>query len=352
MSDLILYAIPFFILFMGLEFLALRHAAHENAEEAAAATNDGPGAIGYELKDTGTSLSMGLGHVFIAGAWKLVAIAMLAAIYTVSPFQLSASDWWVWVLLFFADDLAFYAYHRSHHRIRLFWASHVVHHSSEHYNLSTALRQDWSPFTGSMFWMPLGLFFEPWMIVLAMSWNLLYQFTLHTETIDKLPRPIEFIFNTPSHHRVHHGSQEQYLDRNYAGILIIWDRMFGSFEPEGERVRYGLTTNIETFHPVKVAYGEFASIWRDVKSTGSWRHRLSYAFRGPGWKPEEEFQNSADGYSFGQGKQGAAGGGDSNEEQEFGKAVVLNSSGRRHVVRLAGVGEHRSGAARGQRGTD
>jgi len=316
LSDLILYAIPFFFLFMGLEFLALRHAAEENNEDAAA-----KGAIGYEMKDTGTSLSMGLGHVFIAGAWKLVAIAILAAIYTVSPFQLSPGDWWVWVLLFFADDLAFYAYHRSHHRIRLFWASHVVHHSSEHYNLSTALRQDWSPFTGSMFWMPLGLFFEPWMVVLAMSWNLLYQFTLHTEAINKLPRPIEFIFNTPSHHRVHHGSQEQYLDRNYAGILIIWDRIFGSFEPEVERVHYGLTTNIETFHPVKVAYGEFASIWRDVKGAGNWRHRLGYAFRGPGWMPGEEFQSAP-------ASAPQNGAGDT--------VVVLNSSGRRHVIDVAG----------------
>lgn len=344
MSDLILYAIPFFILFMGLEYLALRHAAHENAEEAAA--------IGYELKDTGTSLSMGLGHVFIAGAWKLVSVVILAAIYTVSPFQLSPSDWWVWVLLFFADDLAFYCYHRSHHRIRLFWASHVVHHSSEHYNLSTALRQDWSPFTGSMFWMPLGLFFEPWMIVLAMSWNLLYQFTLHTETIDKLPRPIEFIFNTPSHHRVHHGSQEQYLDRNYAGILIIWDRLFGSFEPEGERVRYGLTTNIETFHPVKVAYGEFANIWRDVKAAGSWRHRLNYAFRGPGWKPDEEFPDSSSGYPSDEETQGSIIGGVQHVENDFGRSVAIRSSGRRHVIHLAAASDRERQGTASRRGSE
>ncbi|MDQ2700534.1 MAG: sterol desaturase family protein, partial [Actinomycetota bacterium] len=222
-----------------------------------------------------------------AAAWKIVWLALLAAIFVISPFQLSPGDWWVWVLLFFADDLAYYCYHRSHHRVRIFWATHVVHHSSEHYNFSTALRQDWSPFTATFFWLPLALFFEPWMIFLAMSWSLLYQFTLHTEAIDRLPRPVEFIFNTPSHHRVHHGSQEQYLDRNYAGILIIWDRMFGTFEPEGERVRYGLTTNINTFNPVKVAYGEFANIWRDVRGAENWRHRLNFAFRGPGWKPDE-----------------------------------------------------------------
>ncbi len=192
----------------------------------------------------------------------------------------------VWVLLFFADDLAFYAYHRSHHRIRVFWATHVVHHSSQHFNFSTALRQDWSPFTGSMFWLPLALFFPTWMIFVAMSWSLIYQFTLHTEVIDKLPRPIEWFWNTPSHHRVHHGSQEQYLDKNYGGILIIWDRIFGSFEPEAERVRYGLTKNIETYNPVKVAFGEFHNIAMDVRAAHSWRDRFGYVFGGPGWKPE------------------------------------------------------------------
>ena len=258
MEQLILTAIPFFFVSMGLEALALRHAAHENEDEA--------GHVGYERNDTRTSLAMGIGHLGIGAAWKLVMTAIYAAIYLVSPLKLPTEAWWTWVILFFADDLAYYAYHRGHHRIRLFWATHVVHHSSQHYNLSTALRQDWTPFSATLFWLPSALFFPPWMIFLALAWNLLYQFTLHTEAVDRYPRPIEWIFNTPSHHRVHHGSQEQYLDRNYAGILIIWDRMFGTFEPEGERVRYGLTKNIETFNPVKVAFHEFGSLWRDVRA--------------------------------------------------------------------------------------
>ncbi len=278
MDKLILGAIPFFFLAIGLEVLALRHAAKENAEEATA--------IGYGARDTRTSLSMGLGHLFIGGAWKLVMAALYAGIYLLSPLHLPTDAWWTWVLLFFADDLAYYCFHRGHHRIRLFWATHIVHHSSQHYNLSTALRQDWSPFTATLFWMPSALFFPPWMVFLALAWNLLFQFTLHTEAIDRYPRPIELIFNTPSHHRVHHGSQEQYLDRNYAGILIIWDRMFGSFEPERERVRYGLTKNIETFNPLRVAYGEFAAIWRDVRAARSWRERAGYMLRGPGWEPK------------------------------------------------------------------
>ena len=132
---------------------------------------------------------MGVGHAVIYSGWKLVMLAAYAGLYLLSPLRLDPSDWWVWVLLFFADDLTYYAYHRAHHRIRLFWATHVVHHSSQHYNLSTALRQDWTPFSSIFFWAPLALLgFAPWMILLAISWNLLYQFWIHTEKIRKLPR--------------------------------------------------------------------------------------------------------------------------------------------------------------------
>jgi sterol desaturase/sphingolipid hydroxylase (fatty acid hydroxylase superfamily) len=284
MDTLILGAIPFFFLLMGIELVALRHAAHHDHDDDHEEGHDGP--IGYEARDTRTSLAMGLGHLGIGAVWKLAMTAIFAAVHVVSPFKLPVDAWWTWVLLFFADDLAYYCYHRGHHRVRLFWATHVVHHSSQHYNLSTALRQDWTPFSATLFWMPSALFFEPWMIFLAIAWNLLYQFTLHTEAIDRYPRAIEFVFNTPSHHRVHHGSQPQYLDRNYGGILIIWDRLFGTFEPEGERVRYGLTKNIDTFNPVRVAFGEFVNIWRDVRAADSWRDRFGYVFRGPGWRPE------------------------------------------------------------------
>jgi sterol desaturase/sphingolipid hydroxylase (fatty acid hydroxylase superfamily) len=126
------------------------------------------------------------------------------------------------------------------------------------------------------------------MVLLAQSWSLIYQFGLHTERIGRLARPIEFVFNTPSHHRVHHGSNEQYLDRNYGGILIIWDRMFGTFAPEGDRVRYGLTKNIETFRPLAVAFGEYAALWHDLRAVRSWRTRVALLFRGPGWRPPGE----------------------------------------------------------------
>jgi len=285
MDKLILTAIPFFLLFMAVEILTLRIARHHD-HDGGPSDRD---LVGYEARDTATSLSMGIGNVVITAGWKLVAIAAYAGLYELTPLRLDPGDWWTWVLLFVADDLAFYLYHRGHHRVRMFWATHVVHHSSQHFNLSTALRQDWTPFTGLLFWLWLPLLgFEPWMIVLAHTWSLLYQFLLHTEVVDKLPRPIEWIFNTPSHHRVHHGSQDQYLDKNYGGILIVWDRLFGTFEPEGERVRYGLTTNIETFNPVRVATHEWVAMLRDVRHARRWRDRLGFLFHGPGWQPAEE----------------------------------------------------------------
>ena len=174
--------------------------------------------------------------------------------------------WWAWILCFFIDDLAYYAFHRSAHRVRWFWASHVNHHSSQHYNLSTALRQTWTGFfaISFIFRVPLlFLGFHPAMVAFIGAVNLIYQFWIHTEAIDRLGAA-ENILNTPSHHRVHHGVQQEYLDKNYGGILIIWDRLFGTFQREGERVRYGLTKNIDTFNPLRIASHEYADIARDV----------------------------------------------------------------------------------------
>jgi sterol desaturase/sphingolipid hydroxylase (fatty acid hydroxylase superfamily) len=136
-------------------------------------------------------------------------------------------------------------------------------------------------------WMPLAGF-APWMVLLAQAWSLIYQFGIHTERIGRLARPVEAVLNTPSHHRVHHGSNEQYLDKNYGGILVIWDRLFGTFAPERERVRYGLTTDIETYNPVRVAFHEYVALWHDVRRARSWRVRAALAYHGPGWAPAAE----------------------------------------------------------------
>lgn len=284
MFNLILYAIPFFLASLVVEWITFRHTGDDH--EA--------GLIGYEGHDTVTSLTMGVGNVVINLGWKIVVVAIYAGIYELTPLRISSSAWWAWVLLFVADDLAYYWFHRVSHEVRLFWGSHVVHHSSQHYNLSTALRQTWVPMTSFPFWIPLALIgIPPWMIILQQSISLTYQFFIHTERVGTLPRPIELILNTPSHHRAHHGSNQIYLDKNYGGIMIIWDRLFGSFQPETERVRYGLTKNIETHNPIRVATHEYVSMIRDVRNARTWRDRLGFVFKGPGWASERRAATAA-----------------------------------------------------------
>jgi sterol desaturase/sphingolipid hydroxylase (fatty acid hydroxylase superfamily) len=274
MAEILYYAIPFFVLLLVVEYLSYRH------------LGDDHDLVGYEPRDTRTSLTMGLGNVAINVGWKFAVVAAYAAVYELTPLRLDPGNPLVWVALFFADDLSYYWFHRISHESRVFWASHVVHHSSEHYNLSTALRQTWVPMTYFPFWLWMpAVGFEVWMVLLAQAWSLIYQFWIHTERIRKLPGPLEAVLNTPSHHRVHHGVNEQYLDRNYGGILIVWDRLFGTYEPEGERVRYGLTTQLRTFTPVRVAFHEYIAMWHDLRRAPRWRDKLGVVFRGPGWTP-------------------------------------------------------------------
>jgi len=273
MVDAIAYAVPVFVLVLILEAVSYRFLPDDDER-------------GFEVRDTATSLSMGIGSLVVGLPWKAVVVVAYAGLYTLSPWQLPVDAWWTWVLLFFADDVAYYWFHRLHHEMRVLWASHVVHHSSQYYNLSTALRQSWTPMTSLPFWLPLALVgFPPWMILLQQAISLIYQFFLHTERVDRLWRPVEWVFNTPSHHRVHHASDAGYLDRNYAGILIVWDRLFGTFSPEVVRPTYGLTKNISTYNPVRVAFGEYAALWQDLRAAGSWRDRVRYLVRRPGWVP-------------------------------------------------------------------
>jgi len=271
--NLIHFAIPFFAIFMLLE-LYITNRQKINT---------------YEIKDSFTSIVMGLGNVFIGLVSK--GFVLLAFYFVYENFRLFTIPiaWWSFVLIFFADDISYYWFHRISHECRLFWASHVVHHSSKHYNLSTALRQTWSGnFYTFIFWLWLPILgFHPAMILLQMSVSLLYQFWIHTETIKKLPKWFEAVFNTPSHHRVHHGSNPIYLDRNHVGILIIWDKLFGTFQAEldEEKVVYSLVENINTFNPVKVAYLEWYHMLKDVfTSKTSLLNKLKYFIKSPGWK--------------------------------------------------------------------
>ena len=242
---------------------------------------------GYAYKDALTSITMGLGNVFIGLFTKGILLSVFYFFYNIFHAFEIPFVWWSWILLVFIEDLVYYWFHRTSHENRLFWASHVVHHSSQKYNLSTALRQTWSgSFYSFIFWIPLVLIgFHPIMILMQMSISLLYQYWIHTEMIDKLPKWFEAVFNTPSHHRVHHATNPQYLDRNHAGIFIIWDRLFGTFEPEVEKPIYGLTVNIETHNPVKVALHEWIAMLTDVfKSKTSLINKLNYLVKPPGWR--------------------------------------------------------------------
>ena len=271
--NIILYAIPFFVVAMLLEiYVTIRQ-----------------GVKGYEVKDSLSSIAMGLGNVFLGFLSKVVVLFFFFYIYDNFRLFTIPVVWWSFVLLLFADDFAYYWFHRISHECRIFWASHIVHHSSQHYNLSTALRQTWSGgFYTFVFWLWLPLMgFHPGMILLQMSISLIYQFWIHTETIDKLPKWFEAIMNTPSHHRVHHGSNPLYLDRNHAGIFIIWDKLFKTFQPElkKEKVVYGLTVNINTYNPIKIAFLEWIDVFKAVFSgKKSLSSRLKYLIKPPGWK--------------------------------------------------------------------
>jgi sterol desaturase/sphingolipid hydroxylase (fatty acid hydroxylase superfamily) len=279
----IIYAIPFFVLAMLLEFFV---ASTKNIKS-------------YTAKDAFSSIAMGLGNVFIGLVSKLFVFAALYYVYENFRVFTIPITWWSFIILIFLDDFSYYWFHRTSHENRFFWASHVVHHSSKHYNLSTALRQTWTgSFYSFIFWLWLPLIgFHPGIIIFQMSISLLYQFWIHTELIQKTPKWIEFFFNTPSHHRVHHGSNPIYLDRNHAGILIIWDKLFGTFQPElkSEKVKYGLVVNIKTYNPIFIAFNEWGALFKDLNTKNiSVRNRIRYLYKPPGWKHDGTGKLSTD----------------------------------------------------------
>jgi sterol desaturase/sphingolipid hydroxylase (fatty acid hydroxylase superfamily) len=278
MTDLIHLAIPAFVLLLAIEVVF----------DAMMRRNL------YQIKDTAASLSMGIGNVVVGLVTKGMAFAVYSFVHRFAIFNIP-NAWWAWVLLFFADDLTYYTFHRTSHECRLFWASHVVHHSSQRYNLSTALRQTWTGgFIGFTFWLWLPLLgFRPIMVMTMQALSLIYQFLIHTEIVRSMG-PLEAVFNSPSHHRVHHGSNVRYLDRNHAGTLIIWDRIFGSFEAEDEVERpvYGLTKNVSSYNPVRIAFAEWINMADDVMSAPTWHAKFRYVFAPPGWSHDGRSKTS------------------------------------------------------------
>jgi alkylglycerol monooxygenase len=284
-------AVPFFLLLIGIEYVHLRR----------------KGAT-YRINDAITDMSCGLGDQVIAIFVKsLVLIPYTALEKHAGYFEFATDSPMTWIFGFLAVDLAYYTYHRFSHRVNFGWAIHVVHHQSEAYNLSVALRQPWvSQAYGWVFYLPLALLGLPLEVyATAYAFNLLYQFWIHTETIDRLG-PIEWFFNTPSHHRVHHGTNPEYIDKNYAGMLIIWDRMFGTFQLEGERPLYGTLKPLRSWNAVWANVSPWVQLFARSRLEERYVDKVRIWFMPPEWtvdgpmNPAELFDGVDRGYDVDQ----------------------------------------------------
>ncbi|QFU76853.1 sterol desaturase family protein [Halioglobus maricola] len=271
-DDLIYWFLPIFLLAFLLELIYARR----NKLDL------------HDKSDTIASFWMMI-YVVVADLLpKFAAFYVFFYLHEMSPLKdVVGRQWWAWALLFVLDDFTYYCMHRANHEVRWFWAGHVNHHSAIKMNFATALRQGVGERVHKyLFWLPLPLLgFDALMVFTMMSISLFYQFWLHTELVKRLPAPIEFVFNSPSHHRVHHASNVRYLDCNHAGTLIIWDRLLGTFSKEmsDEPPVYGLTHNLESQRPLHVLLHEYQSIIRDVKRANLWRDKLRYLVYAPGW---------------------------------------------------------------------
>jgi alkylglycerol monooxygenase len=267
-------AIPFFLAMMGLEMLLAR----------------GRPELQYRFGDSVTNLSCGVGQQVLEPLLRTFGLAAYIFLYErLRVFTVPTSSVVGWVVLLFGVDLSYYVFHRASHRVNVFWASHVVHHQSEEFNLSVALRQSWIEILVSwVFYLPLALVgFAPAAFVAMSTLDTLYQFWIHTRLVKRLPAPIEWVMNTPSHHRVHHGVNPKYVDKNYAGIFIVWDRLFGTFEEEADEPVYGTVKPLASFSPLwaNVHY------WVEVAAMSRRAPRMVdkvYAWLAPPeWRPRE-----------------------------------------------------------------
>ncbi len=270
----IAFAIPIFFLLIGVELALSRGEARRER---------------FDLHDSIASLSCGIGQQALGFFFKVFQIGAYTWVYdhlrltTISERSVVA-----WVVLLFALDLGYYVYHWASHRVNFLWAMHEVHHQSEEYNLTTALRQSWFTSLASwVFYVPLAIAgFPPLMFVLMYTFNTLYQFWIHTRGIGRLG-PLEAILNTPSHHRVHHGINPICIDRNYAGIFILWDKLFGTFQREEEEPVYGLVGQLHSFHALWANFEPFVRIYTMARQTKRLRDKIAFWFAPPEWRPAD-----------------------------------------------------------------
>ncbi len=237
----------------------------------------------YKKDDTLCTIGLLSGNILMVFGLKGITLALHFYLYQFKLFNLQEflPIWMIWVLTFVMIDLVFYIYHRISHRVNFLWAIHMSHHSSEEMNFAVSFRQAWfGPISKIPFFMVMPLIgFDPTIIAVAGVISTLWGIVGHTQTVGKLG-PLEWIFNTPSHHRVHHGSNSQYIDKNYGNLLIIWDRLFGTFEPEVEKVKFGLVKNVDTFNPSKITFMGWQDIYKSIKKSQNINEAL-YFFFGP-----------------------------------------------------------------------
>lgn len=264
--DIIIWAAPFMFFFVLIEYLISKYQHKEY----------------YEKKETIGSILVGLGNVTIGAGIKLALFYLLIWLYNIIPWRMEL-NWWTFIPCYIIFDFCSYWAHRISHQQRFWWATHVAHHSGEHYNLTVSFRLSWVQYIKLIFFVPVSLIgFHPIIVFVTNQIAVLFQFWVHTEYIRKLHPVIEYIFATPSNHRVHHGSQDKYINKNYGATFIIWDRMFGTYQPEEEQVIYGITTNIENkANPLHINFHEYIDMFRDVKNAKGWRKKLFYIFGDP-----------------------------------------------------------------------
>lgn len=243
----------------------------------------------YRLNDSINDLSTGMLQQLVSLLFAGVMVAGYLALYAhLRVADLPADRVWVWVACFVGVDFLYYWFHRLSHEINFMWAAHVVHHQSEEYNLTVALRQSaLQPFLSMFFYWPLAVIgFPPIVYLACASFNTLYQFWIHTRLIGTIG-PLEQVLMTPSHHRVHHGRNPIYIDRNHGGTFIVWDKLFGTFEPESEEVVYGITKPLATWNPIWANLHYWVELWQSARATRSWRNKLLVFLKPPGWFPDD-----------------------------------------------------------------
>lgn len=280
----LVYGVPCFLALILLELTYSKHSERKSL---------------YNYKDLFSSLTLGVGSAVVAALIKTIsAIVIFAWIYEVfNPvvdgvrmnifgWQSFSYAWYVWIFCQLADDFSYYWFHRQNHMVRFFWAAHIVHHSSDNFNLGTAVRNGWFTIIYKplfYLWMP-AIGFPPEMVIVCLGIESLWQFQLHSQYVPKLGF-IEKVMNTHTMHQVHHAKNIEYMDKNHGGFLNIFDKMFGTWQPldENIEVAFGVTSPPDSYNPLVILTHEYSNIWADMKKSKNWRHKFMYAFGPPGW---------------------------------------------------------------------